>query len=343
MTKSEFSAPPDRNNFLKNKSFKDFTSTDSLLLVKTANGILKRLSPSLDTSLRGKIQSSISQLFSIYHLSGVNARGQYNSKNQNYELLTSSVGLENIVDNNSSVYNNKENNFYKKFWNLHKYICNPLLLFNSSGSSEEIANIDCLDEFDFEKSEVNKIDDKSNTEINVNINNNNLNKFSSSNNKSYNTLNVFVNSLNSLVSYFCRNSVNIQSLKAIKNINIKIEAVFSYPKFLLSPQLFDLQVKDPSFRVIIISQIIICLNAFIKPINSIQIKSFVTNDSQKANINNLIVKSFEYLNQLSKEYCEIFKSNLNDETFFENWKLNIGKENLEKQTLIPHNNKDHLN
>lgn len=324
------------NNYLKNKSYKDFTPTDSLLIVKTANGILNRLSPSLDTSLRGEIQSLISQLFSIYHLSGVNARGQYNVKNQNYDILAK-------FDNCNSITFNFETVFYKNFWTLHKYICNPMLIFNTD--INQVDAIDGIEDFEFDKdsyscssdNNINLMQLESNKKNN--ITNNDIN-FDSNNN---NILSIYLKNLSNLVNFFFKNSVNIQSLKVLKSINIKKEAVFSYPKFLISPQLFELQINDPSFRIIIVSQIIINLKALIKPINSIQKNCFIISSEKHEAIKVIINKCYEYLDIIYNEYYEILKHNMNDEVYFENWKINIGKENLNKQIINNNQLKDKIN
>jgi hypothetical protein len=70
---------------------------------------MKRLSTSMDTQFRGKVQMSLASIFPSSEKSGVNQKGQYNT-NINIQL-SEMKGLN--------------SHFYKQFWILIKYVTNP--------------------------------------------------------------------------------------------------------------------------------------------------------------------------------------------------------------------------
>ena len=79
--------------------------------------------------------------------------------------------------------------------------------------------------------------------------------------------NIFLSNVSYLISFFENNPIDLSiNLKGNK-INIQ-----SYPKFLTNPQLFNRQLNDSSFRRIILLQIIIVYNSFLRPISTIQKK-----------------------------------------------------------------------
>lgn len=109
------------SNFLK-KVDQKIIDERKLVILKTTNTLLKRLSSSLDTKLRGQIQMLLSEIFSISDKSGVNLKGHYNMNNS-----ASWDGIENFINDNNknSIVNAK---FYKQFWILHKFLTNPFLV-----------------------------------------------------------------------------------------------------------------------------------------------------------------------------------------------------------------------
>ena len=97
-------------HFLKNVYKKEIEKR-KLMILKIMNSVLKRLSSSLNTKLRGKIQMLLSEIFPIAEKSGVNLKGHYNLKNS----------LPNIGKKH-------ENKFFAQFWILQKYLTNPFLV-----------------------------------------------------------------------------------------------------------------------------------------------------------------------------------------------------------------------
>lgn len=102
---------------LKIKSYSSFNiDTRKLTMLKISNTILKRLSSSMDTKLRGRVQMALASIFPISDKSGVNQKGLYNLNNIMGKLNTQG-------DSDSKVSNFR---FYKQFWVVMKYISNPL-------------------------------------------------------------------------------------------------------------------------------------------------------------------------------------------------------------------------
>jgi hypothetical protein len=94
----------------------DFTQIEDrkLSLLKIKNIVLKRLSSSLDTKFRGKVQLLLSEIFKLSERSGVNLKGFYS----NNSTLTNEINKDNKNEINIS--------FYKQFWILQRFLTNPL-------------------------------------------------------------------------------------------------------------------------------------------------------------------------------------------------------------------------
>ena len=86
-------------------------------------------------------------------------------------------------------------------------------------------------------------------------------------------LEKFLSNVRYLISFFENNPIDLSINPNGNKINIQ-----SYPKFLTNPQLFNRQLNDSSFRRIILLQIIIVYNSFLRPISQIQKKYFVFNN-----------------------------------------------------------------
>jgi THO complex subunit 1 len=88
-----------------------------LLLLKIINSILKRLSTSMNTQFRGKIQMAIASVFPISDKSAVNIKGLYN--------LNTNISIDSKEESDKLLLNQK---FYKQFWIIIKYLSNPTLV-----------------------------------------------------------------------------------------------------------------------------------------------------------------------------------------------------------------------
>ena len=96
---------------------KNEIEANRLQLLKMHNTMLNRISPSLCTQIRGRIQLLLSEIFPIFDKSGVNFKGYYN---------TSDLTLNNITKEDKSCL--IDSYFYNQFWILQKYISNPFLV-----------------------------------------------------------------------------------------------------------------------------------------------------------------------------------------------------------------------
>jgi THO complex subunit 1 len=101
---------------LKSKSYSSFNDNRKLTMLKISNTLLKRLSSSMDTKLRGRVQMALASIFPISDKSGVNQKGLYNMNNIMGKLNTQG-------DYETKISNLK---FYKQFWVVLKHISNPL-------------------------------------------------------------------------------------------------------------------------------------------------------------------------------------------------------------------------
>lgn len=106
---------------LRTKNSSQFQNRENLIILKISNNILKRLSTSVDTKFRGKVQMAIASVFPLNDKSGVNQKGLYNTRNQNYQIETNPLTRK---DSNTFI----NSNFYKQFWIVHKHLCNPFLV-----------------------------------------------------------------------------------------------------------------------------------------------------------------------------------------------------------------------
>jgi THO complex subunit 1 len=121
-------------------------------------------------------------------------------------------------------------------------------------------------------------------------------------------LDILLNNINKVVGYFAQHPINLYDGSS---------SILSYPKYLTSQNLFDLQLNDSSFRKTILNQYQIVLKSFLKPISMIQKRLFAFKDQEKAKIN-------ETLNKIRSLFNEPYNNKLNklfsEEESWENWK-----------------------
>ena len=104
------------SNFLKEINSNQIEER-KLSLLKITNIVLKRLSSSLDTKFRGKVQLLLSEIFKLSEKSGVNLKGLY-SNNSSLVIQTNEINKDNKNEINIP--------FYKQFWILQRFLTNPL-------------------------------------------------------------------------------------------------------------------------------------------------------------------------------------------------------------------------
>ena len=104
------------SNFLKEINLNQIEER-KLSLLKITNIVLKRLSSSLDSKFRGKVQLLLSEIFKLSEKSGVNLKGLY-SNNSSLVIQTNEINKDNKNEINIP--------FYKQFWILQRFLTNPL-------------------------------------------------------------------------------------------------------------------------------------------------------------------------------------------------------------------------
>ena len=104
------------SNFLKEINSNQIEER-KLSLLKITNIVLKRLSSSLDSKFRGKVQLLLSEIFKLSEKSGVNLKGLY-SNNSSLVIQTNEINKDNKNEINIP--------FYKQFWILQRFLTNPL-------------------------------------------------------------------------------------------------------------------------------------------------------------------------------------------------------------------------
>ena len=126
---------------------------------------------------------------------------------------------------------------------------------------------------------------------------------------SYPKLKIFLNNIGKILDYFEENKIPINELS---------DSVLSYPKYLTSPDLFQLQLNDSSFRKTVLTQFLIVLKSFLRPISQMQKKYFVFNEKEKKTINELIskIKQVRNIHETNITTDKILK----EEENWEKWK-----------------------
>jgi THO complex subunit 1 len=121
-------------------------------------------------------------------------------------------------------------------------------------------------------------------------------------------LGIFLNNINKILSYFEIHQINL---------NDGSTAILSYPKYLTSQNLFELQLNDSSFRKTVLTQFQIVLRSFLKPISMIQKRLFVFKDEEKVKINDTLAKIKTLFDEShNNKFQKIFI----EEENWENWK-----------------------
>ncbi len=168
----------------------------------------------------------------------------------------SGVNLKGLYNTSNYSFESKLNKsdinfkFYKQFWILHRYLTNPfqvLTLLSQLFTNKKVEE----DDFDY-------IDESSNTVI------------MEEGEKDTRKLEIFFTNINKILSFFENHLISYENT----------DSVLSYPKYLTSQDLFDLQLQDSSFRKTILIQFLIVLRSFLKPVTVTQKKLFFFTDNQ---------------------------------------------------------------
>ncbi|KAI9011547.1 THO complex subunit 1 transcription elongation factor-domain-containing protein [Gaertneriomyces semiglobifer] len=184
-----------------------------LILLRFCNEMLRRLSKTKNNVLSGRILTFMANTFPLSERSGVNLRGEFNTKN-----VTS-------FDENGEGLEDAKREFYTTFWGLQKYFTNPLLLTQPEHFETLKTGMDVvLDRFD----EINK-------------------QGASGLGKGNDRVRTGADGR--------KRKAGSEEDDAEKHDSDD----YFFPKFLTSPNLFELELSDPSFRRHMVSQFCILL------------------------------------------------------------------------------------
>lgn len=122
-------------------------------------------------------------------------------------------------------------------------------------------------------------------------------------------LDIVLNNISKIITYFDQHQINL---------NEKSDTILSYPKYLTSQDLFELQLNDSSFRKTVITQFYIVLKSFLRPISQAQKKAFVLTENEKKKVNELLTSLETSL--ISSGIFDKIKKVFKQEESWENWK-----------------------
>ena len=134
--------------------------------------------------------------------------------------------------------------------------------------------------------EVSDLENMDDINIYSNINNNyiltlnNKDKYDSSSEnkieeKPMDKIKIFFSNIEKILNFFENNAISINEASYESK-----ESIMSYPKYLTSQDLFDLQLQDSSFRKTILTQFYIVLKSFLNPVSQNQKKVFAFDENQ---------------------------------------------------------------
>ena len=101
-----------------------------LILLRTCNQLLKRLSKTQNTVLCGRVLMLLSHMYPLGERSGVNLLGSFNTSNGT-ALDEAAAGAEAVTDREGERVNTK---LYRDVWGLQEYFCKPSLVLAGGGA-----------------------------------------------------------------------------------------------------------------------------------------------------------------------------------------------------------------
>ncbi|KAJ3084861.1 hypothetical protein HK100_009243 [Physocladia obscura] len=224
-----------------------------LILLRYCNELLRRLSKTRHTVFSGRILLFLTGVYPLTERSGVNLKGEFNLDNSTTvapsDLINHDDSTEIMdVDNESTLNSNHPKNlaFFKTFWSLQPYFNDPTIVLKSKNewTRMESAIESVLQVFESE--------------------NENDAKLMSSADKKRKSQSADSNSTSSGGGGNSNNNNGEKELLDLKD-------QYFFPKFLTSRNLFELQIKDVSFRRQIMVQMLIIFQFFMGLVNKQQL------------------------------------------------------------------------
>ncbi|KAI8816086.1 THO complex subunit 1 transcription elongation factor-domain-containing protein [Fimicolochytrium jonesii] len=245
----------------------DPTKGKGLVLLRMCNEMVRRVSKTRNTLLSGRILMFMANVYPLAERSGVNLRGEFNVKN-----VTHYEGEDDPIDDDAMEVDGKtdgaEASVYKRLWNLQKYFSNPPLLWQPENlaifkkgldlvlkkfeqvNKESILNANKSEEQKIEESakkRKHELDHESEGVRKKPTNSNGANGVPNG------AINGATNPHNERKRRLDSAAEESGPRKKRGNGNT------FFPKFLSSPNLFELQLRDPEFRRQILAQSCIIL------------------------------------------------------------------------------------
>ncbi|KAJ3064017.1 hypothetical protein HDU98_000229 [Podochytrium sp. JEL0797] len=208
----------------------------ALTLLRYCNDLLRRLSKTQHTVFSGRILLFLTGVFSLTERSGVNLKGDFNT--DNVTVVVDDLPSDSMMDIDSDPKTAKDNAFYKTFWSLQPYFSDPLIVLKNAQEwlKMQSAVESVLHVFDVE----NEADQKSGSSADR------KRKSGATSSKS-----------SSATSTDATVAVSTMGKGALDS-----KDEYFFPKFLTSRNLFELQIKDISFRRQIMVQMLIIFQFF---------------------------------------------------------------------------------
>ncbi|KAJ3030497.1 UNVERIFIED_CONTAM: hypothetical protein HDU68_008785 [Siphonaria sp. JEL0065] len=207
----------------------------ALTLLRYCNDLLRRLSKTQHTVFSGRILLFLTGVFSLTERSGVNLKGDFNTDNVTVVVDDDNdKDSKNKMDLDSVSAEDALKPFYKTFWSLQRYFSDPISVLKKldEWSKMESAIESVLQVFEAE----NELDLKSGSVDRK-------------------------RKLNSQDASSSSTAATVSAPSLIdKELDLKDE--YFFPKFLTSRNLFELQIKDISFRRQIMVQMLIIFQFF---------------------------------------------------------------------------------
>lgn len=256
--------------------FETFLPAQYQTMLRIGNSILKKFSKVHDNDFRGRVQLFLAKITSLSEKTAVNLKSNINAANVTHYSSTNG-DEDNII---SKQFKNKDfkelSNLrisfssYRKFWELQKFLQNPTLLFSDEASV--ITEHDNLGESEPDVMEIESMEE-------------NALKNAAKENK----VGAFCRFVSDIIEIFRKDPIaGSQDIFRQKN----------YPKYLTKYSLLNLQLKDPNFRKIWLTQVVSCLWSLRNPLKITQKKGFEIKEEDLEKIRNLEKKVNEHIREI---------------------------------------------
>lgn len=212
-----------------------------------------------DPHLRGRVQILLSKLLPISHESGTNLKSQCDTTPIIFDKENMMKEKENEIGLNF--------NTYRKFWSIQKFLQNPLDLLNDEEGDDESNLILFKDDGAMEIEE--NIPNKKETIVEESLGKNNKKPDEKImiNTKSF-RFSKFFEKVLSIIEIFNNNPI----VTSFVDENVTKQ---NYPRYLSNSDLLEIQFKDPKFRKVWLTQVLLAIHSLKNPIKINPNKNYI--------------------------------------------------------------------